>query len=130
MASFSLRNPNPGDIIRIDIGSDMHHYGIYVSDMEVIQYGRSTDIFNPKGDVSIIATTIEEFLNNKFLEVREYTFIEKIKKNKPAKVIELARKRLGETKYNILENNCEHFVNECVFNKHESLEAKKYSEKL
>ena len=27
----------------------------------------------------------------------------------------LARSRLGEGGYNILHNNCEHFVNECVF---------------
>ncbi|WP_162849607.1 lecithin retinol acyltransferase family protein [Anaeroplasma bactoclasticum] len=130
MPKWSLREAKMGDIIRVSIGKNMHHYGIYVSDSEVIQYGTGMDIFSKKEDVSIISTTIDDFINGKFLEVREYSVIEKLKKNSVAKTISLARARLGEAKYDILNNNCEHFVNECVFNKHESLEAEKYSENL
>lgn len=128
MIKWSLRDPKEGDIIRVSIGHDMHHYGIYVSDLEIIQYGSATDIFKPKEEVLVTISSIEEFLNGKFLEVREYTLKEKLLKNKSNKIIELARRRIGEAKYDLLNNNCEHFVNECVFNKHESLEAKKYSE--
>ena len=128
MIKWSLRDPKEGDIIRVSIGKDMHHYGIYVSDNEIIQYGSGQDIFMPKDTIKVNTCTIEEFLNGKFLEVREYSLKEKIIKNNPKKVIALAKEKIGEAKYDILNNNCEHFVNECVFNKHESLEAKKYSE--
>ena len=130
MAKWSLIEPKMGDIIRVSIGKNMHHYGIYVSDSEVIQYGNGNDIFNSKENVVVNVTTIDSFLNGKFLEVREYSFLEKLKKNSKEKIIDLARVRIGEAKYDILNNNCEHFVNECVFNKHESLEAEKYSENL
>lgn len=130
MVKWSLRDPKEGDIIRISIGRNMHHYGIFVSDSEVIQYGRSSDIFKNKEEVKVLSTSINEFLNGKFLEVREYSLKEKLSKNNKDKIIKLARSRIGETKYDILNNNCEHFVNECVFNKHESSEAEKYSENL
>ena len=48
MAKWSLIEPKMGDIIRVSIGKNMHHYGIYVSDSEVIQYGNGNDIFNSK----------------------------------------------------------------------------------
>ena len=130
MVKWSLRDPKEGDIIRISIGRNMHHYGIFVSDSEVIQYGRSSDIFKNKEEVKVLSTSINEFLNGKFLEVREYSLKEKLSKNNKDKIIKLARNRIGEAKYDILNNNCEHFVNECVFNKHESSEAEKYSENL
>lgn len=130
MVKWSLRDPKEGDIIRISIGRNMHHYGIFVSDSEVIQYGRSSDIFKNKEEVRVLSTSINEFLNGKFLEVREYSLKEKLSKNNKDKIIKLARSRIGEAKYDILNNNCEHFVNECVFNKHESSEAEKYSENL
>ena len=83
-----------------------------------------------KEEVKVLSTSINEFLNGKFLEVREYSLKEKLSKNNKDKIIKLARSRIGEAKYDILNNNCEHFVNECVFNKHESSEAEKYSENL
>lgn len=118
MNKWSFRMPKPGDIIRIDINKDYHHYGIYVSDDEVIQYGLAKDIFKPNNEVKVLKSNIDEFRMSKFVEVREYSFIEKISKNKPNKVISIARSRLGEASYDILNNNCSHFVNECVFNKH------------
>ena len=36
MANFSLREPKYGDIIRVKIKDDIYHYGIYVSDDEII----------------------------------------------------------------------------------------------
>lgn len=128
MPKFSLREPNKGDIIRVKVRNDIYHYGIYVCDDEVIEFGEAKDIFKNKDDVLVKKTSIKEFLNNGFLEVREYTFLEKIRKNKPDKVISLARSRIGNSNYDLLNNNCEHFVNECVFNKHISFDAKKYSE--
>ena len=118
MNKWSLRKPKRGDIIRIDINKDYHHYGIYVSDDEVIQYGLAKDILKPNNTVEVLKSNINDFRMNKFVETREYSLLEKIRKNKPDKVIRKARARLGEASYDILNNNCSHFVNECVFNKH------------
>lgn len=119
MANFSLREPKYGDIIRVKIKDDIYHYGIYENDNSVIQFGSAKDAFKTdSSDVCVETTTIKDFLNGKFLEVREYSFIEKIKKNKPDLVIKKAKERLGEKGYNLISNNCLHFVNECVFNKH------------
>ena len=119
MANFSLKEPKYGDIIRVKIRDDIYHYGIYVSDMEVIQFGTASDAFKKNSkDIKVLTTTIKEFLNGKFLEVREYSFMERIKKNKPNVIINKAKSRIGEEGYDLLNNNCLHFVNECVFNKH------------
>lgn len=119
MASFSLREPKYGDIIRVKIRDDIYHYGIYENDNSIIQFGSANDAFKTdSSNVKVEITTIKEFLNGKFLEVREYSFIEKIKKNKPDLVIKKAKERLGEKGYNLISNNCLHFVNVCVFNKH------------
>jgi phosphopantetheinyl transferase len=41
---------------------------------------------------------------------------EQKKANKPATVVAKAKERMGEGGYHLLHNNCEHFVNECLFN--------------
>lgn len=121
---FCLKNPSSADIIRIKVKNDIYHYGIYISDDEVIGFGLASDILKTnKEDVKVVSTDIKTFLDGHFLEVMELSFIEKMKKNKPDKIIKLARQRIGEGNYDILENNCEHFVNECVFNKHISLQT-------
>ena len=118
-SKWSFDEPKFGDIIRVEIKNSIYHYGIYVSDDEVIQYGLASDAFNTVSEnVMVLSSTIKEFLNGKFLEKRNYTLHEKITKNKPNEVVLKAKARLGEKKYNLLTNNCEHFVNECVFNKH------------
>ena len=81
MAKWSLRCPIEGDIIRVSIGNNMHHYGIYVSDSCIIQYGKASDIFQDSSEVSVFVGTIKEFIGNKYIEVREYSLIEKLKKN-------------------------------------------------
>ena len=42
--------------------------------------------------------------------------MEERKKMRPSReAVALAQSRLGETGYDILHNNCEHFVNQCAF---------------
>lgn len=125
MSNWTLKEPKYGDIIRVEINKDYHHYGIYVSDDEVIQYGLLEDAFKEASEVSVLSSNIDIFRNKKFVEVREYTLKEKLTKNKPDKVVKLARSRLGERNYNLYDNNCLHFVNECVFNRHVSEETNK-----
>ena len=100
MAKWSLRCPIEGDIIRVSIGNNMHHYGIYVSDSCIIQYGLASDIFKNSSEVSIQVGTIKDFIGNKYIEVREYSIIEKLKKNSKEKIIEKAKARIGAILWN------------------------------
>ena len=79
---------------------------------------------SPEGEVSV-----SEFLDGGHLEVSIYSFIDNIKRNKPKKIVELARGRLGEKGYDLKDNNCEHFCNEVTFNKHYSSMSDEYFKK-
>lgn len=118
---WALIEPACGDIIRVKVGP-LHHYGIYVSDDEVIQFGPNPSLRVGLADsqLSVCVTDIDTFLCGEFLEVRVPDRHERKKQNPPEKVVALARSRIGETGYHILHNNCEHFANECVTGEHYS----------
>lgn len=106
-----------GDMIRVRIGS-ICHYGVYVSDDEVIQFGPPPrERFLPPEEVRVCVTTIDEFACGDIIETAQWTLSEKMKKNSPRKAISLARSRIGTGGYNLLHNNCEHFAYECVLGK-------------
>ena len=113
---WDLIQPEYGDIIRIKSGS-IYHYGIYVSDDEVIQFGLAP-LLRPNikdCDIQVCVTDIDGFINGGFVEVGVPDKKECKKRRSPEKCVEIARSRIGEKGYNILHNNCEHFVNECAF---------------
>ena len=114
---------SPGDVIRVRIGS-FCHYGIYVSDEEVIQFGLPPVGGLPSGgdDIRVIATDIDTFSCGKIVEVGvpERAGGERRRRFSAEKTIALARARLGEGGYSILHNNCEHFAWECAFGIHRS----------
>ena len=112
---WTLDEPKFGDIIRIKLGS-IYHLGIYVSDDEVIQFGLPpTTLDRDLKTVFVCATDINVFLCGKFLEVGVPDKQEKKKMRSPEEIVKIARSRIGEGGYNILYNNCEHFVNQCAF---------------
>jgi len=121
---WTLNEPKEGDIVRVKLGS-IYHFGIYVSDDEVIQFGLPpVDLINrDSSKVVVLATPIEEFLCGYFLEVYEPDKKEKKKMFKPNKIVENARSRIGEGGYHILYNNCEHFVNQCAFGEKSSAQV-------
>ena len=128
MEKYICKEPKIGDILKVEIKNNIFHYGIYLGDDLVIQYGLAKDFLNTKKeDVEVLISSMDEFLNGKMALVRLYSFTEKLKKNKPSKIISLAKARLGEKKYDPINNNCEHFVNECVFNKHYSSQVENAS---
>ena len=104
------------DIVRIKVGS-IYHYGIFVSEDEVIQFGYPpSPEFADKNDPPVVcAVDIDTFCCGRIVERAELDRGERRKRFPPEKTVSLARSRLGEGGYNILHNNCEHFVNECVF---------------
>ena len=124
---FITKEPNKGDIIKVLISNNIYHFGIYLGNDEVIEYGSAKDFLKTnKSNVKVQISSMDSFLDGKNVLVAKLGLIEKMKRNSVNKTIELAKARLGETKYDPIENNCEHFVNECVFNKHYSSQAEAY----
>ena len=123
--------PSYGSMIRVQAGS-IHHYGVYVSPDEVIQFGLAPNA-RPglkDSDIEVLSTDIDTFLAGQFLEVAEFDRKEKKTHPTPEEAVARARSRLGEKGYHILYNNCEHFVNECAFGKSNSRFLDDVREKL
>lgn len=107
---------SPGDIVRIRLGS-VYHYGVFVSEDEVIQFGLPPTAENraKEGEVRVLATDIDVFACGCIVETAVPDRAELKRRLPPDETIRRARARLGEDGYNIIHNNCEHFVNECAF---------------
>lgn len=105
-----------GDMIRVRLGS-IYHYGVFVSEDEVIAFGLPPieKYKDDPGRLVVIATDIDVFSCGQIVERAIPGRGEKKKKISPEKAVETARSRLGETGYDLLRNNCEHFATECVF---------------
>ncbi len=105
-----------GDIIRVKLGS-VYHYGIFVSENEVIAFGLPPTAENLKHqqDIKVLATDIDVFSCGNMVEAAQLTLKEKLRRHNPDKTVSAARARIGEGGYNLIHNNCEHFVNEIVF---------------
>lgn len=104
-----------GDMVRIRIGS-IYHYGVFVSENEVIQFGLPPREISRNWDsVKVLSTDAETFSAGSIVEVACLDRGETKKRIPKKKTVEIARSRIGEGGYNLIHNNCEHFANECVF---------------
>lgn len=108
------KEPTYGDIVRTKV-TFYHHYGIFVSEEEVIQFGLPDNVSRPADEVAVLATDVYTFLNGGSIEVGVPDKEERRRQRDPETVVSLARSRIGEKGYDILHNNCEHFVNDCAF---------------
>ena len=116
---WTAQPPKMGDIIRVKV-KFYHHYGIYLSDDQIVQFGLPDNTGLDPDRIAVTVTDMDGFRIGGDLEVAKLTVKERLKRFSPNKTKALALSRIGETGYNILHNNCEHFVNECVFGRHES----------
>ena len=107
-------HPHKGDMIRTKVDF-YYHYGIYVDDESVIQFGPPDGASREPDEIEVISTNIDIFRNGGEVETAKLDLSERLKRNSADKTVEIARSRIGEKGYNILHNNCEHFANECVF---------------
>jgi hypothetical protein len=112
-----------GDLVKVNRGL-YYHYGIALSDKEIINYRGEHDdsILNPEL-VKIIISPLDDFLLNGYLEIEE------IENNDRDKSVEIALSFLGNSiflgsHYDIISNNCEHFARYCITGKKESYQEK------
>ena len=96
-------------MLRVKAGG-VYHFGIYVSDSEVWQFGLSPLLRNiPDREIEVCASSLEAFSAGAPIEVA--VFDEECRATED--VIEYARSKKGTRGYSILYNNCEHFAYEC-----------------
>ena len=104
------RELKSGDLIRVKVGI-LWHYGVFVSENEVIQFGEPPlHVPRDESGIEVCTTDITGFACGQIVEGAETGR----KRIPPEKSIALARARIGEKGYDLLHNNCEHFATECV----------------
>jgi hypothetical protein len=83
------------------------HHGIYIGEGRVVHYAglsRSWD----SGAVEEVRMT--RFTSGRAISIKEHAE----SSYSPQQIVERARSRLGENRYHVLKNNCEHFCNWCI----------------
>ena len=123
------KTPAFGDLIRTKV-QFYHHYGIFVSEQEVIQFGLPDDPFRSADQIRVLSSDIAAFLQGGDVEVAQPEGAERKAMRKPEEIVSIARSRIGEGGYDILHNNCEHFVNDCAFGTPSSSFVENVREKL
>ena len=122
--------PRLGDMIRVRLG-DLYHYGIFVSEDEVIQFGLAPGVrVIPDTEVEVCTSDIDAFLAGGFLEVGVPDKQESKKRISPKRTVDVARSHLGERGYNILFNNCEHFAYLCAYGVKYSAQSEAFRERF
>ena len=106
--------PRYGDLIRTKV-SFYHHYGIFADENNVIQFGLPDDPGRPAEQIEVLSTDIYTFLQGGNLEIGFPSKEEKKKLRSADEIVSIAQSKLGSKGYDILHNNCEHFMNECAF---------------
>ena len=111
--TWEIKPPASGDMVRVKLGH-IYHYGVFVSQTEVIQFGLApvARAHIKDSEIEVCASDITVFACGGEVEVS--VFDEQEKRNTAEQAVALARARLGEKGYHILYNNCEHFAYECV----------------
>jgi hypothetical protein len=89
------------------------HHGLYVGSDLVIHYAGLSDGFNKE---SIELTSLDSFCNGCGYIIKSHPF----RIFDGEKSVERAYSKLGEDSYNIIFNNCEHFVTWCIYGIHSS----------
>lgn len=103
--------PTVGDHLKV-VRVGYSHHGIYEGDGKVIHYSGEP---GSKQSAAVMQSPLEEFANGGTVEVVLYA-----ESFPPNEVVTRARSRLGEARYHLLTNNCEHFARWCKTGDHAS----------
>lgn len=123
------KTPVFGDIIRTKV-QFYHHYGIFVSEDRVIQFGLPDGPMRPAEQIKVLSSDIAAFLQGGEVEVAVPDMGERKRMRSPKQIVQVAESRIGEGGYDILHNNCEHFVNDCAFGEPKSVFLQNVREKI
>ena len=134
----------PGDVIGVSRGA-YEHYAIYAGNKKVIHYaGAGTDF---EGNVCIHEAPFDEFINNsksyfvvsfegeypvkiqsstKFIKNGTFDYFgrKKYSTYSAEETLKRAYSRLGEARYSLVKNNCEHFAMWCKTGESESTQVR------
>lgn len=89
------------------------HHGVYAGNGRVIHYGGFSRFFSSK---PVEEVSLDEFALGHGVSVKQWV----APGFDGAKVVERARSRMGEDRYRLLSNNCEHFAEWCIGGKSRS----------
>lgn len=92
------------------------HHGIYIGNEEVIHYSGLSENLQ-KGKIEKVS--LSEFSGKIGYDIIKHDNIQ----YSSTEIVNRAKSRLGEDAYHFITNNCEHFVNWCIENKHSSTQA-------
>ena len=100
-------DPEPGDMVRVQIGS-IFHYGVCTGDGRIVAFGlppvpayaKSPDRF------LVTETDMDVFSTGRIPEIAVLDRAERKKRIPPEETVRLARARLGEDGYHMIRNNC------------------------
>ena len=106
----------PGDMIRVPLGG-IYHYGIFASESEVIQFGLPPlpEYRDRPEAQAVTVTDMALFSCGQIVEIGVPEKEERKRRFSHEETLRRARARLGEGGYDLLRNNCEHFVWDCAF---------------
>lgn len=96
------------------------HHGIYVGHGEVIQYGGFVCGLH-RGAVEKVS--VEQFARGRALLTRSGP----APRFQPDEIVRRAHSRLGEDRYRLLTNNCEHFCEWCLRAQHRSYQVEDWA---
>lgn len=111
------KTPQYGDIVRTKV-TFYYHYGIFVDENTVVQFGLPDNVRTPPGQVKVLTTDVYTFLDGGSVEVGVPDRREKRTMGTPRQIVEAALSRLGEGGYDLRSNNCLTFVEQCAFGTH------------
>jgi hypothetical protein len=89
------------------------HHGLYIGNGIVIHYSGLVNGYST-GEIAI--ASLEEFASGRGIRIKNHP----LRRHDSDKSVERAFSRLGEDWYNVLLNNCEHFVTWCIEGFHSS----------
>jgi hypothetical protein len=95
------------------------HHGIYVGDGRVVQYGGLARGVHRE---PVEEVTLEHFADGHAL----WTVNDQASCFERDEVVRRARSRVGEARYRLLTNNCEHFCQWCLCAQHRSYQVDKW----
>jgi len=119
------RSPEPETIASRDLPLGAHivtprgayvHHGIYVGNGQVVHYG---GLVRGLRAGPVEAVSMEQFALGRPLRV----LLESSPRFSSVEIVQRALSRIGERRYRVLTNNCEHFCEWCVRGEHRSYQV-------